>query len=135
MLYTLKHADAEAMVSRLKSLMAEDYSDRNHAVCSKLSNVWQLLEQPPVITTAANLEKLKLGGVLESKIRSVGTTWKDLAQGGHHRWCKLLPPSSCHMLPPFGPRNLLQLANAHLMVLEEFLGDRRCVDTCTSTNL
>ena len=39
----------------------EDYSDRNHAVCSKLCNVWQLLEEPPVITTAANLEKLKLG--------------------------------------------------------------------------
>lgn len=40
----------------------EDYSDRSHAVCSKLCNVWQLLEEPPVITTAANLEKLKLGG-------------------------------------------------------------------------
>lgn len=37
-----------------------DYSDRSHAVCSKLCNVWQLLEEPPVITTAANLEKLKL---------------------------------------------------------------------------
>eukprot|EP00438_Fugacium_kawagutii_P017787 Skav205870 [mRNA] locus=scaffold766:197855:199698:+ [translate_table: standard] len=40
-----------------------DYSAPNHAVCSKLCNVWQLLEQPPVITTAANLERLTLGAV------------------------------------------------------------------------
>eukprot|EP00434_Breviolum_minutum_P014270 symbB.v1.2.012580.t1/scaffold851.1/size159786/6 len=37
-----------------------DYADASHAVCSKLCNVWQLLERPPVITAAANLEKVKL---------------------------------------------------------------------------
>ncbi|CAJ1453985.1 unnamed protein product [Effrenium voratum] len=37
-----------------------DYSDKRHAVCSKLCNVWHLLEQPPIITVVAHLEKVRL---------------------------------------------------------------------------
>ena len=38
----------------------QDYSDKRHAVCSKLCNVWHLLEQPPIITVVAHLEKVQL---------------------------------------------------------------------------
>ena len=54
------HISAPQNASNAVAKLSKDYSDRSHAVCSKLCNVWQLLEEPPVITTTANLEKLKL---------------------------------------------------------------------------
>ncbi|CAK9004222.1 Polyketide synthase PksJ (PKS) [Durusdinium trenchii] len=42
-----------------------DYSDAGHAVCNKLCNVWTLLEQPPIITTVANVGKLKQLNLME----------------------------------------------------------------------
>ena len=44
---------------------SEDYSDAGHAVCNKLCNVWTLLEQPPIITTVANVGKLKQLNLME----------------------------------------------------------------------
>eukprot|EP00439_Symbiodinium_sp_Y106_P025401 s5968_g3.t1 len=36
-----------------------DYADGAHAVCSKIRNVWHLLDRPPIITVGSHVEKLK----------------------------------------------------------------------------
>ena len=114
----------------------EDYSDRNHAVCSKLCNVWQLLEEPPVITTAANLEKLKLGAGQSMD----GNIWQLFSRCLYDSFLTSLdiffvawtildhsPRFSKYFLDLLGvfwllTRKLLQLANVQLIALEEFLG-------------
>ncbi|CAE7649463.1 pksJ [Symbiodinium microadriaticum] len=36
-----------------------DYTDSAHAVCSKIRNVWHLLDRPPIITMGSHVEKLQ----------------------------------------------------------------------------
>ncbi|CAE7253042.1 pksJ [Symbiodinium sp. CCMP2456] len=36
-----------------------DYTDGAHAVCSKIRNVWHLLDRPPIITMESHVEKLQ----------------------------------------------------------------------------
>ena len=108
----------------------EDYSDRNHAVCSKLCNVWQLLEEPPVITTAANLEKLKLGAgqstdgnyFLDFCMILFRLPWTFFFCGLDHspRFSKCFLDLLCVFW--LLTRKLLQLTNAQLIALEELLG-------------
>ena len=51
--------------------VAEDYADASHAVCSKLCNVWQLLERPPLITATANLAKVKHVKLLQTNAQLI----------------------------------------------------------------